>query len=384
MHWNCPECGHVNDEEIIRCVCGYEINEAGTEESQASFDVSAKRMPQIPTPDFDEPNKEHRPFLRRFSAFIIDLTILGILGQVLSIGLTSRLILLGDKGPFIGLLILLLYFGLGNSKAFNGQTVGKFAMKVTVSRLDGNKLTIPLSILRSSIYVVPYIFNGWALDLGQSSFANFFWIIIGSWLFSYIISLFIFTIGNWRSGRLLQDIIFRTRVDRIDNDTIPATKKEMVLFAVCMCLFAGFLAFNTISNYADEPESLKPVASFYKVMLKEYPDFRFGLNLNHVTGEDNVKILTIRALPRMNLNAADTDHYTDVFALKALNEFQEIADVDFMCIGIVNGFDIGIARRSFTSWERWSVGKWRNKLGANGDLEQGENKKIPFIPALMR
>ena len=62
MHWNCPECGHVNDEEIIRCVCGYEINEAGTEESQASFDVSAKRMPQIPTPDFDEPNKEHRPF----------------------------------------------------------------------------------------------------------------------------------------------------------------------------------------------------------------------------------------------------------------------------------------------------------------------------------
>lgn len=70
--------------------------------------------------------------------------------------------------------------------------------------------------------------------------------------------------------------------------------------------------------------------------------------------------------------------------MRATSDFQEIAEVDILCIGITEGFDIGIAKRHLTSWERWPVGKWRKKLEIKGDLEQGENKKLPFLPSMLK
>lgn len=385
MDWNCPECGHLNDEEMNRCICGYEINEEITYLSQKSFSDMGKIEPQPLKQEIAPLNKTHGPLPRRFGAFIIDIIIIGVFGQILSIGLTSQLTLLGDKGPFIGLFVLLLYFGIGNSKVFNGQTLGKSVMKIAVERIDGKKLSVSFSILRSSTYIVPFLFNGWALDLGQSGIAKLFWVIIGSWLFSYIISLLIFVIGNWSSGRLFQDILLKTRVGQEDNDKFSSNKKERALSVITVAIFAGLFTLGAIrSNNVKEPEYLKQIADFHQIMMNEFPDFKFGVNLNHLTGEEAVDILTIRAFPRMLINDGETDHYTNVFASKALIEFRKIEDVDFLFIGITKGFHIGIANRSMTSWERWSVGKWRKKLGIIGNYEQGENKKLPFVPSLMR
>ncbi len=146
MDWHCPECGQRNDEELIRCGCGYEIDEEEKNYALGKYDDIGSQKSEPNLNDDTMPNVVPRLFFRRIAAFIIDTVLLGILGQVLSIGLTSQLILLGDKGPFIGLFVLSIYFGLGNSRVFNGQTVGKFLMKISLKRLDGEKLPISLSL----------------------------------------------------------------------------------------------------------------------------------------------------------------------------------------------------------------------------------------------
>lgn len=344
-----------------------------------------KRKAQPTTQDLKDLDRPHRPFFRRIGAFAIDIILLGIFGQVISLGFTAQLIALGDRGPFIGLLVLFFYFGLGNSKIFNGQTVGKSAMKIAVKRIDGQKLSLPSSMLRSLVYIIPFIFNGWALDLGQGIFVKIFWSIIGAWLFSYIISLLIFTIGNWSSGRLLQDILFKTRVDKLSVDENSTTKKEKVLFTVSAIIFLGLIGiFSINANNAETPENLRPISNFHKSILSEFPEFKFGVNLNHVVGDDNVEILTIKALPKIQITEQKKEFYSNAFALKAIKDYEGIEGIDFLNIGITEGFYIGIASRSNTSWERWPIGKWRKKLGVEGDLEQGKNKNIPFIPSLMK
>jgi uncharacterized RDD family membrane protein YckC len=344
-----------------------------------------KRKSQPTEKDLEELDKPHRPFFRRLGAFIIDIILIGIIGQVLSVVFSSQLISLGDRGPFIGLLVLFLYFGFGNSKAFNGQTVGKSVMKIAVKRIDGQNLPISISMLRSLIYIVPFIFNGWGLDLGKGLIISIFWALIGAWLFSYIISLLIFTIGNWSSGRLIQDLLFKTKVDRLEIEPKPTTKREKILFIISTILFIGLLGFFTLNtNNAETPEDLRPISKFHQNILNEFPGFKFGVNLNHVTGDNNLNMLTIRAFPKMPISDEKRESYIDSFALKAINDYEGIEDIDFLSIGVIEGFYIGIASRTKTNWERWPVGKWRRKLGIEGNLDQGVNKKVPFIPSLRR
>jgi hypothetical protein len=116
-----------------------------------------------------------KPLIRHFFAFIVDGTVLGIIGQILITGFTPLIQSLGSKGRFVGLIFSILYFGLGNSSLFKGKTIGKYLLKIEVRDLTGEYIYIPRSMLRSLIYIVPFIFNQWALDLGNSILAQMYW-----------------------------------------------------------------------------------------------------------------------------------------------------------------------------------------------------------------
>ena len=62
---------------------------------------------------------------RRFFAFLIDSLIIGLIGRLSGLVFGDFYAQLGNSGLLIGAIIVLLYFGICNSKITNGKTLGK-------------------------------------------------------------------------------------------------------------------------------------------------------------------------------------------------------------------------------------------------------------------
>lgn len=76
MNWKCPECDHYNDEEIIRCICGYERIEYEDESRSLSEDnahsvfispYKPDRFLQILHEQIDDPPHSWQALLYMFS-----------------------------------------------------------------------------------------------------------------------------------------------------------------------------------------------------------------------------------------------------------------------------------------------------------------------------
>ena len=103
-------------------------------------------------------NPIYSKLLSRFAAYLIDIILLGVFGMILGLLLRSSFAKMGYQGLLIGFSITLAYFGFGNSKIFKGQTVGKKIVSLRVVNSDYSTLSVWKSILRSSIYTIPYFF----------------------------------------------------------------------------------------------------------------------------------------------------------------------------------------------------------------------------------
>src|SRR6187455_1232356 len=77
-------------------------------------------------------------FWRRFFAWCIDLLLLGVIGQVIAVAFSSFLFSIGPYGRPIGLLFLIPYFGIMNSRIGGGQTVGKRWMQIAVRNREND------------------------------------------------------------------------------------------------------------------------------------------------------------------------------------------------------------------------------------------------------
>jgi len=71
-------------------------------------------------------------FWPRFGAYLLDILVLGITGLILGLFLGDTFVHMGGQSMLVGFFIALLYFGLGNSAIFNGQTLGKKIVNLQV------------------------------------------------------------------------------------------------------------------------------------------------------------------------------------------------------------------------------------------------------------
>jgi uncharacterized RDD family membrane protein YckC len=92
---------------------------------------------------------------RRFFAFGIDLLLLSTPSMFLASWFFDELVALGQGGRVIGFLMVLLYFGVGNSRVTGGRTFGKWLFRLHVVDSDGAPLSLAPSFLRSAILFTP-------------------------------------------------------------------------------------------------------------------------------------------------------------------------------------------------------------------------------------
>jgi uncharacterized RDD family membrane protein YckC len=95
------------------------------------------------------------PAWRRAIAFF-DILILGVPATIISIPLNDVLARMGYWAGFIGPAAALVYFSILDSEIANGQTLGKRWLKVQVVDLNGKTISFRRSVLRSSIFVIPF------------------------------------------------------------------------------------------------------------------------------------------------------------------------------------------------------------------------------------
>ncbi|MGH7601038.1 MAG: RDD family protein [bacterium] len=93
-------------------------------------------------------------FGQRLGAFIIDLILLWIVGKILGFFFFEPFTRMGEWGVFVGLAIALLYFGIFNSAARQGQTLGKFWMRIEVVDRNSRPISLKKSFIRSAVMIL--------------------------------------------------------------------------------------------------------------------------------------------------------------------------------------------------------------------------------------
>src|SRR4051812_30504577 len=97
---------------------------------------------------------------RRLGAFVLDG--LGGGGPLLFLGFAAYdwAVALGQAGRALGFAVALAYFGALNSTLGGGQTLGKRLLGLRVVDRQGQRITLPRSLLRCLVLWVPWFLNG--------------------------------------------------------------------------------------------------------------------------------------------------------------------------------------------------------------------------------
>ena len=107
-------------------------------------------------------------FWRRFFAFVIDSTLLGIIGWILGTILFDKFARIGPAARLVGFCIALAYFGFFDSSAGHGQTIGKRLLRLKLVDRLGYALPPSEAIIRFFVFGGPYFLNGLSLPLSRT------------------------------------------------------------------------------------------------------------------------------------------------------------------------------------------------------------------------
>lgn len=313
-------------------------------------------------------------FWNRVGASLIDGLVLGLLGLILSLFLKNFFFQMGGQGVLVGLTISLVYFGLGNSKLFNGQTIGKRIIKLQV--VDSNKELIPIhiSILRALIYTIPYFLLNYRLS-GWSDMSVLF-ISKGILCLTILIVLPIHLYINVPTRQGIHDLIMKTYVIQTDAYPRQFLRNSKVLYTYIAIglsvIIIGVSAFINMSNnlWPKSISELKPIKEQidridnveYSEILRNTSTFKkLGSETNIPKKESIHLIINLKENIIANLRPDDVE---DLSLVKdavriVLNNYFEVNQLDYILVDLKCSYNIGIYWSSRLLSSSNSPDKWK-------------------------
>lgn len=161
-------------------------------------------------------------FWRRTFAFIIDLLIISFFSYCIFTIFQSWIYNHPILSTLLGYIFVVLYFGLLNSALNNGQTLGKFFLKLQVIELtsqDSQPLSLIKSIIRAAILLAPFCL----FSLTQNT-PHILSTILNVILMSTLAALIYLFICNRKNRRSLHDYITGSLVININSEPEPLQK----------------------------------------------------------------------------------------------------------------------------------------------------------------
>jgi uncharacterized RDD family membrane protein YckC len=309
-------------------------------------------------------------FWRRVAAFIVDGLLLGVIGQIIGWSASSFWFDIGPNGRILGLVIVLLYFGILNSKMGNGQTVGKRLLKTAVRDKNNKPISFQRSLIRISILALPALLNGWALP-GLDIFILD--LLVGIIVFGVGAAIVYTMIFNRGSRQGIHDLICETYVVHLKTEEIEAfpvaARKHWIVSGVLLVLAVIIISGMTI--YEDTIISKLGISDITRAQEILDNDSRFhtvsvGQKVTHVVSNIapdgyTAHSITVEVWYKGVLLDEEYSDVMDGVAEIVLGNVDNIDQYDNLQVIVMSAYDLGIASRHKAYMEKKSIDEWRVK-----------------------
>ena len=299
---------------------------------------------------------------RRFIAFLLDALLLGLAGKVFAWSMPSTVYELGPQGHALGQLVVLVYFGVMNSRAGGGQTIGKRLMKIAVRDAGGHPIGIGRSLLRTSIWVLPMTLCGWPLPILDN--ASFSWSIsgVGACIAAALVATMMFDGG---SGRRLDDMLTHSYAVYLRGDPVeampPPPRRQWIVAAAAA--LAALVLFSVLRFMDSSGVLHQPMIELDRALQNDGRFFTVDISDDTVTnGRRKTYTLNIDVWQKgVPSEEARTLAMNDI-ARKALT-FREVTRFDLIRINVRSAYDLGFATGNSESSDNEPVETWMDRLG---------------------
>ncbi len=313
----------------------------------------------------------------RFGAYLIDVLVLGLTGSVLGLFLGDTFVLIGRQSVLVGFSIALVYFGLGNSQLFNGQTLGKRAVKLQVVDINMDTLSISKSILRAFIFTIPYFFLNYRLE-GWSEF-SILYIAKGIFFLTFLVLLPVHLILNFPTRQAVHDLIMGTYVISLEAypRQQPAQSKSLptlITGGLAIVIF-GLLLFINLRN--NETTSIVHILKPLKEKIDEIDKVGYSSlsrntsSMKKLGSEEYIsknEYLVLNIFLNDNLiynlrpdNIEDLDFVKESIRI-ILRDYPDVNNLNYIQVNLIYGYNIGIAKSSNSLGFSETPDKWREKV----------------------
>jgi len=296
-------------------------------------------------------------YWRRFWVFMIDMFLLGVVGNIIGYTFQNRLIALGDWGRFIGWAIFLVYFLPLESAWGGGRSLGKRMCDLKVVGANNEPPSVLRNLARTMVLAALFFLNGTSFAGGGSDGLTW-WTIASSFLFCLIVFggiaafayLWLFT---RKSKQLLHDLASGTVVVRASSERAPivATARIHKKFVIGILCVLGIIL-PLLGLYAAKQIHVQNAFSKMVAAQKEIQKFSEIRSASVVENRTHTVISTKSVAPdtiSMNIVAilnqipADPKQESVRLASKAI-PFLKIADDMPVAVTVRWGYDLGLAR----------------------------------------
>jgi len=322
-------------------------------------------------------NPIYSKFWNRIGAYVIDVLALALIGFILGLFLKNIFAQLGTQALLVGFIISLIYFGLGNSKIFNGQTLGKRALKLRVVDKNFNTISVQKSFFRALIYTVPYFFLNYGMD-GSNQFSILF-IAKEIILLSFLLVLPIHFIINSSNRQAIHDLVLKTYVIELSaypRQQLKKSKLSPIIYsiAVLIVLIVFFVILNLQNrNLIDTAQKLIPIREQIN-KHKEVQNSSISLNSSKLwklgseenTNSVNSLVLNIE-LNKNLISDISPEEIADLAFVKdaikiILRDATNVKRLDVIQVSLTYGYNIGIYKSSNSLTLSDTVENWEQKI----------------------
>ena len=340
------------------------------------------------TEAIQEINAEIRPrkmivgFWFRFLSDFLDVLVLGAIGFAVAFLFRGFVYQLGMRGWWIGLIITFCYTGILHSAIGNGQTLAKKLLRIQVLRMDGTYLPLSAAFLRYA--VIAFIaYNQWvgaglaaALpDLMSTPVAKtlYLWFVLAS--FAGVAFLVPFhPLKQGVHDLLVGSIVVRKgsfSSERLGGLNDPSKAKRAYLLAGILgfCLIGGISWMSGSVSKMFSDQEWKQLISAQKSIVDSTALKDVGIQKFTSWGEKKATVLNLSGfLFKSQWDDPGTRESEARKAVEvAIREFPGVKECDYINVGVMTGFNIGIVSMTVGQGFKFSTdGKLLEKSPAPG------------------
>jgi uncharacterized RDD family membrane protein YckC len=311
-----------------------------------------------------ESKAEIAGFWRRVAASAVDALVLGAIGWVIAIVMYDELVAAGGWALVGGFAISVTYFGVLNSHL--GPTPGKRLLKIRVVDREGRAIPVPRSVLRAVLLAVPFFLNGAPLPEFVLSSPALLWLqgLVVFGVGGTILLLFVFNRATRQSlhDLLVGTFVVRTagpgtipRVTAIPRWTYAATAAVLLAGVALLALFWVSMRRVTGDSGAAIVERLAPA----REAVLRHPNVLSAVLWHSLTSPAGPGKSTASLVVQILRWPESEDQHAAELAQLALRAGLECGDADQLVVRLARGYNMGIARASFSKSFIKTCSEWR-------------------------